>query len=59
VYDIFGPVDEMAEDTPGDAAARALLQEVHFIRYAPQLGDYSDKIRDLAARAADLVRRWG
>ena len=37
---------------------RALLDDVRFVRYAPQLGDYSDKIRDLAARAAETVRRW-
>ena len=39
-------------------AARELLQEVRFIRYAPQLGDYGDKIREVAARAAEVVRRW-
>ena len=37
---------------------RALLDEVHFVRYAPQLGDYSEKIQALAARAAEAVRRW-
>jgi hypothetical protein len=37
---------------------RALLDDVRFVRYAPQLGDYSDKLRDLAARAAEAVRRW-
>jgi hypothetical protein len=31
---------------------------VRFIRYAPQLGDYGDKIREVAARAAEAVRRW-
>ena len=61
VHDIFGSVDEMVEDSlsEGEKLARALLQEVQFIRYAPQLGDYSDKIRGLAVRATDLVRRWG
>jgi hypothetical protein len=37
---------------------RALLSEVHFVRYAPQLGDYSETLGDLAARAAEAVRRW-
>jgi hypothetical protein len=31
---------------------------VRFVRYAPQLGDYSDKVKDLALRAAEAVRRW-
>jgi hypothetical protein len=37
---------------------RALLDDAHFVRYAPQLGEYRDKVRDLAARSADAVRRW-
>jgi hypothetical protein len=55
--DVFG---DLAERTPGaerDAAARAVLDEVRFLRYAPQLGDYSEKIREVAARAADAIRR--
>jgi len=28
------------------------------VRYAPQLGDYSEKLRELAARAGDVLRRW-
>jgi hypothetical protein len=53
-------VAEASSATDGDRerAARTLLQEIQFIRYAPQLGDYSEKIRDVAARAADVVRRW-
>jgi hypothetical protein len=48
-------------DGDGDERARAvrtLLEEVHFVRYAPQLGQYGDKIKDLATRAQDAVRRW-
>jgi len=60
IHEAFGPIDEdgvPAEDGR-ERAARQILQEVHFIRYAPQLGDYSEKIRDLAARAREVVRRW-
>lgn len=59
LHDVFGPLEEAGE--PADErerAARELLQEVRFIRYAPQLGDYGDKIREVAARAAEVVRRW-
>jgi hypothetical protein len=37
---------------------RALLDDARFVRYAPQLGEYGDKVKDLAARAAEAVRRW-
>lgn len=59
LHDAFGPLEEAGE--PADErerAARELLQEVRFIRYAPQLGDYGDKISEVAARAAEVVRRW-
>ena len=59
IHELFGPIDE--NGGPGDErerAARRILEEVHFIRYAPQLGDYSEKIRDLATRAREAVRRW-
>ena len=58
LHDLFGSLDDSAESSAGERAARALLEEVQFIRYAPQLGDYDDKIRELANRAADVVRRW-
>ena len=35
-----------------------LVEEVHLVRYAPQLGDYSEKLRDLARRAREAVERW-
>jgi hypothetical protein len=38
--------------------AQKILEEVHFVRYAPQLGDYGETIRELAARAREVVRRW-
>jgi hypothetical protein len=53
----FGTLDD-ADDGERARAVRALLDEVRFVRYAPQLGDYSDKVRELAARAAEAVRRW-
>ena len=35
-----------------------LIEEVHLVRYAPQLGDYSEKVLDLARRAREAVERW-
>jgi hypothetical protein len=57
LHDAFGEVPD-ADESDGARAVRALLDEVRFVRYAPQLGDYSDKVKDLAARAAEAVRRW-
>ncbi|MCG6926584.1 MAG: BatD family protein [Acidobacteria bacterium] len=56
LHEAFG---EITDD--GSEKARAihtLLSEVHFVRYAPQLGDYSETLGDLARRAAETVRRW-
>ncbi len=53
----FGGIAD-ADESERARAVRALLDDVRFVRYAPQLGDYSDKVRDLAARAAEAVRRW-
>jgi hypothetical protein len=58
LHEAFGPLDDPAAEGEGEEAARALLEEVQFVRYAPQLGDYSEKLRDLAARATETVRRW-
>lgn len=51
---------EMGDDDPSERAraVRDLLSEVHFVRYAPQLGDYSESLRDLVSRAAATVKRW-
>jgi hypothetical protein len=60
LHEVFGSLDEdsvTAEDDR-ERAARKVLQEVYFIRYAPQLGDYSDQIREVARRAAEVVRKW-
>jgi hypothetical protein len=56
LHDVFGDLD-------GDGSERALAvtrlrEDVHFVRYAPQLGDYSEKLRELAARASEVVSRW-
>lgn len=58
MHDVFGSIADGAATGQRELAAREVLQEVHFIRYAPQLGDYTEKIRAAAARAADVVRRW-
>ena len=53
----FGGIAD-ADESERARAVRALLDDVRFVRYAPQLGDYSEKLKDLAARAAEAVRRW-
>jgi hypothetical protein len=58
--DVFGVLEDGSGNGAGEGerAARAVLEDVRFLRYAPQLGDYSEKIREVAHRAADVVRRW-
>jgi hypothetical protein len=57
LHDAFGEVPD--DDESDEArAVRALLDDARFVRYAPQLGEYGDKVRDLAGRAAEAVRRW-
>jgi hypothetical protein len=31
---------------------------VQGVRYAPQLGDYSEKLKELVRRAKEAVERW-
>jgi hypothetical protein len=57
LHEAFGEVTDR-DDGERARAVRALLDDVRFVRYAPQLGDYSHKVRDLAARATEVVRRW-
>jgi BatD DUF11 like domain len=60
LHDVFGTVDDDA-GPPADErerAAREVLDELRFIRYAPQLGDYSEKIKEVAERATNVLRRW-
>jgi len=57
LHEAFGEIDGH-DDGERARAVRALLADVHFVRYAPQLGDYSENIRDLVARARDTVKRW-
>lgn len=38
---------------------RALLSDVDFLRYAPQLGEYDARIDGLRARARDVLQRLG
>jgi hypothetical protein len=56
IHRVFGSLDGDASERA--RAVRALLEEVHAVRYAPQLGDYSERLRELAARAGEVVRRW-
>ena len=56
IHRVFGSLD--GDDSERASVVRSLLDEVHGVRYAPQLGDYSEKVRELAARAAEVVRRW-
>jgi hypothetical protein len=57
LHEAFGEIPDDEDGEPA-RAVRALLDDVRFVRYAPQLGEYRDKVRDLAARSADAVRRW-
>ena len=57
LHEAFGDVAD-DDGTERGRVVRALLSEVHFVRYAPQLGDYSETLGDLAARAAAAVKRW-
>jgi hypothetical protein len=57
LHEAFGEIPD-DDDSERGRAVRALLDDARFVRYAPQLGDYSDKVEDLAARAAEAVRRW-
>jgi hypothetical protein len=45
-------------DPEREQVVARLVEEVQALRYAPQLGDYSDKVQDLAQRAREAVRRW-
>jgi hypothetical protein len=56
LHDVFGELD--GDESERARAVGRLREDVHFVRYAPQLGDYSEKLRELAARAAEVVSRW-
>jgi hypothetical protein len=59
LHDVFGALEENgAPLSERERAARAVLQEAHVSRYAPQLGDYSEKIQEVARHASEVVRRW-
>lgn len=49
--------DEAGDEERARVVAR-LVEEVQQVRYAPQLGDYSEKVKDLAQRAKEAVERW-
>ena len=56
LHDVFGEMD--GDESERARAVARLREEVRFVRYAPQLGDYSEKLRELAERAGDVVSRW-
>ena len=56
LYGVFGSLD--GDEGERARAVRGVLAEVHAVRYAPQLGDYSERLRALSVRAAEVVRRW-
>jgi len=56
IHRVFGAMD--GDETERARAVRTLLEEVQAVRYAPQLGDYSERLRELATRAGDVVRKW-
>ena len=56
LYAVFGSLD--GDEGERARAVRGVLDEVHAVRYAPQLGDYSERLRALSVRAAEVVRRW-
>jgi len=56
LHDLFGSAD--GDDSERARSVRRLLEEVQLLRYAPQLGDYSEKLHELAAKASEVVRRW-
>lgn len=60
IADLFGPLDErLAEgDSEREIELKSILRDARFIRYAPQLGDYSEKLGEVVARAAAAIRRW-
>jgi len=48
----------LTEKGVGEAPRReleSLLADLDFLRFAPQLGDYSDKIREMRQRAARFL----
>jgi hypothetical protein len=56
IHRVFGALD--GDESERGHAVRALLAEVQAVRYAPQLGDYSERLRELASRAGEVVRKW-
>jgi hypothetical protein len=57
LHEAFGEVPD-EDESERARAVRALLDDARFVRYAPQLGEYGDKVKDLAARSAEAVRKW-
>jgi hypothetical protein len=58
LHEAFVSRDGALADPERERAVERLLEEVHHVRYAPQLGNYSEKLEDLARRAREAVERW-
>ncbi len=60
LFDVFGTIDERPaeDDNERTATLRAILRDARFVRYAPQLGDYTEKLEEIAGRAREAIRRW-
>jgi hypothetical protein len=56
LHEAFGDLPD-EDESERARAVRALLDDARIVRYAPQLGEYEDTVKDLAARAAAAVRR--
>lgn len=60
LVEVFGDLDRLDPDAPESRRlAWEVVREARFVRYAPQLGEYGEKLEDLARRAEALVRRQG
>lgn len=58
LIETFGDLEAVGEGENGVLQqAWEVLREARFVRYAPQLGEYREKLDELAERAAGLVRR--
>ncbi len=56
--EVFGDLETVGEDADETRRqARVVLREARFVRYAPQLGEYREKLDELVDRAAGLIRR--
>jgi hypothetical protein len=53
---VFGPRAEWPSDDSGDRL-RSLADDLDFLRFAPQLGSYDTKLREVRERAVAILER--